>query len=66
VSLDGHIVTVPRQGYRFIPVPYTTVVPPAAEPLAPRESGLEQARGLAHVLARLGMPISTSSNPSRY
>jgi DNA-binding winged helix-turn-helix (wHTH) protein len=66
VSLDGHIVTVPRQGYRFIPVPYTTVVPPAAEPAAPRESGLEQARGLAHVLARLGMPISTSSNLSAF
>ncbi len=61
VSLDAHIVTVPRQGYRFIPVPYTTTVPPAPETVPPAESGLEQARGLAHVLARLGMPISTSS-----
>lgn len=62
VGLDAHIVTVPRQGYRFIPVPYTTTVPPAPD-FAPQESGLEQARGLAHVLARLGMPISTSSAP---
>lgn len=61
VSLDAHIVTVPRQGYRFIPVPYTTTVPPAPEAVPPVDSALEQARGLAHVLARLGMPISTSS-----
>ena len=68
VSLDAHIVTVPRQGYRFIPVPYTTTVPPAeaaqpVQPAQPMESGIEQARGLAHVLARLGVPISTSSAP---
>ena len=64
VSLDAHIVTVPRQGYRFIPVPFTTTVPPADDALAPVmaiESGLEQARGLAHVLAQLGLPISTSA-----
>lgn len=68
VSLDAHIVTVPRQGYRFIPVPYTTTVPPAPDTVPPApdtvppvDSALEQARGLAHVLARLGMPISTSS-----
>lgn len=66
VSLDAHIVTVPRQGYRFIPVPYTTTVSPATEPAVPAESGLEQARGLAHVLARLGVPISTSSAPTAF
>lgn len=72
VSLDAHIVTVPRQGYRFIPVPYTTAVPPPAEPAMPSvpsmplESGLEQARGLAHVLARLGVPISTSSGTASF
>ncbi|RZT36306.1 winged helix-turn-helix domain-containing protein [Cupriavidus agavae] len=69
VSLDGHIVTVPRQGYRFIPVAYTTTVSPPAmetpedavpEPVFQPESALEQARGLANVLARLGMPISTA------
>ncbi|MEN7529672.1 winged helix-turn-helix domain-containing protein [Cupriavidus sp. 2SB] len=61
VSLDAHIVTVPRQGYRFLPVAYTTTVsPPPPDLIAEPESGLEQARGLAHVLARLGMPISSS------
>ena len=66
VSLDAHIVTVPRQGYRFIPVPYTTTVLPAHEAAQPMESALDQARGLAHVLARLGMPISTSPVPAAF
>jgi len=61
VNLDGHIVTVPRQGYRFIPVPYSTTVSPAQDVTMSAESGLEQARGLAHVLARLGLPIATGS-----
>ena len=34
VGLDGHIVTVPREGYRFIPVPNAVLAPiPPARPV---------------------------------
>lgn len=59
VGLDAHIVTVPRQGYRFISVRHADA--PAVSGHQP--SAIEQARGLAYVLARLGVPIFTSGAP---
>ncbi|WP_454766813.1 winged helix-turn-helix domain-containing protein [Cupriavidus campinensis] len=61
VGLDGHIVTVPREGYRFIPVPYAVVRP---DPSGYVNPDLEHARGLAHVLARLGLPAPTQAPPA--
>lgn len=60
VNLDGHIVTVPREGYRFIPVPH---VAPGAEAAGYPPPELDPARGLAHVLARLGMPPAVAAPP---
>lgn len=61
VGLDGHIVTVPREGYRFIPVPNTVLAPDTA---GQARAELDHARGLAHVLARLGMTPANQPLPT--